>query len=112
MMASFRLAGQDFMGLNGGPMYAFTPAISLFVSCEGQDEVDYYWDRLVEGGSPSRCGWLVDRFGLSWQIIPTALGRLMGDPDPERAGRVMQAMLAMTKIEVAGLQAAYDGAQA
>ena len=111
-MASFRLAGQDFMGLNGGPMYAFTPAISLFVSCEGQDEVDYYWDRLVEGGSPSRCGWLVDRFGLSWQIIPTALGRLMGDPDPERAGRVMQAMLAMTKIEVAGLQAAYDGPSA
>jgi len=112
MMASFRLAGQDFMGLNGGPMYAFTPAISLFVSCEGQDEVDYYWDRLGEGGSPSRCGWLVDRFGLSWQIIPTALGRLMGDPDPERAARVMQAMLTMTKIEVAGLQAAYDGAQA
>jgi len=111
-MASFRLAGQDFMGLNGGPMYAFTPAISLFVSCEGQEEVDYLWDRLCDGGSPSRCGWLVDRFGLSWQIIPTALGRLMGDPDAERAGRVMQAMLAMTKIEVAGLQAAYDGPSA
>jgi len=112
MMATFRLAGQDFMGLNGGPMYAFTPAISLFVSCEGQDEVDYFWDRLCEGGSPSQCGWLVDRFGLSWQIIPTALGRLLGDPDRERAGRVMQAMLGMVKLDIAGLQAAYDGPKA
>jgi predicted 3-demethylubiquinone-9 3-methyltransferase (glyoxalase superfamily) len=109
MMATFRLAGQEFMALNGGPQYVFTPAVSFFVSVETQDEVDYFWDRLCEGGSPSQCGWLVDRFGLSWQIVPTALGRLMGDPDPERAGRVTQAMLGMTKIEIAGLVAAHEG---
>ncbi len=109
MMAHFRLAGQELMVLNGGPHYSLTPAFSLFVSVDTQEEVDYYWDRLCDGGEPSRCGWLVDRFGLSWQIVPTALGRLMGDPDPERAARVTQAMLAMNKIEVAGLQAAYDG---
>ena len=111
MIATFRLGGQEFMALNGGPQFEFTPAISFFVSCEGQDEVDHLWDRLVEGGSPGQCGWLVDRFGLSWQIVPTALGQLMGDPDPERAGRVMHAMLAMTKIEIAGLRDAYEGTQ-
>jgi predicted 3-demethylubiquinone-9 3-methyltransferase (glyoxalase superfamily) len=109
MMASFSLNGQDVMALNGGPHYELSPAFSFFVSCEDQDEVDRYWDALVEGGEPSQCGWLVDRFGLSWQIVPTALGRLMSDPDPVRAGRVMQAMLAMVKLDVAGLQAAYDG---
>lgn len=109
MMATFRLAGQEFMALNGGPQYSFTPAISFFVSVDTQDEVDYFWDRLCDGGSPSQCGWLVDRFGLSWQIVPTALGRLMGDPDPERAARVTQAMLGMTKIEIAGLVAAHEG---
>jgi len=107
MTATFRLAGQEFMALNGGPHYAFTPAISFFLSVDTQDEVDHYWDRLTEGGEPGQCGWLVDRFGLSWQVVPTALGRLMGDPDPERSGRVMQAMLAMTKIEIAGLEEAY-----
>ncbi|MFZ0324519.1 MAG: VOC family protein [Actinomycetes bacterium] len=109
MMATFRLGEQEFMALNGGPEFTFTPAISFFVSCEGQDEVDYFWDRLCEGGAPSRCGWLVDRFGLSWQVVPKALGELMGDPDPERSARVMQAMLAMTKIDVAALRAAHAG---
>ncbi len=108
MMATFRLAGQQFMALNGGPRFSFTPAISFLVSVEGQDEVDRLWDALCEGGAPGQCGWLVDRFGLSWQIVPTALGQLMGDPDPQRAGRVMQAMLGMTKIEIAGLQAAAE----
>lgn len=109
MMARFRLAGVELMALDGGPAHALTPAFSLFVSVEGQAEVDHYWDALVEGGEAGQCGWLVDRFGLSWQVIPTALGELMGAPDRERAGRVMQAMLTMSKLDVAGLQAAYDG---
>jgi len=110
MMASFSLNGQEVMALNGGPTYQLTPAFSFFVLCEDQTEVDRFWDALIEGGEPSQCGWLVDRFGLSWQIVPTALGRLLGDADQERAGRVMQAMLGMVKLDVAGLQAAYDGA--
>jgi predicted 3-demethylubiquinone-9 3-methyltransferase (glyoxalase superfamily) len=112
MMARFRLAGQELMALNGGPHYSLTPAFSLFVSCADQEEVDYYWDRLCDGGEPSRCGWLVDRFGLSWQVVPEALGRLMGDPDPERSSQVVQAMLEMSRIDVAALQAAYDGTSA
>ena len=96
------------MALDGGPSHALTPAFSLFVSVEGQDEVDRYWDALVVGGEPGRCGWLVDRFGLSWQVVPTILGQLMGAQDRERADRVVQAMLAMSKLDVAGLQAAYD----
>ena len=108
MMASFSLDGQEVMALNGGPAHELSPAFSFFVSCEDQDEVDHYWDALIEGGEPSQCGWLVDRFGLSWQIVPTALGRLMSDPDRVRAGRVMQAMFGMVKLDVAGLQAAYD----
>jgi len=107
MMANFSLNGQDFMALNGGPVFKFTEAISLFVNCEDQAEVDYYWDRLSEGGETQQCGWLKDKFGLSWQIVPTALGRLMGDSDPEKAGRVMQAMLKMVKIDIAALQKAY-----
>ena len=110
MVATFRIGGQEVMGLNGGPAHRLTPAFSFFVSCEDQAEVDRLWDALcADGGEPGNCGWLVDRFGLSWQVIPTALGRLMGDPDPERSGRVLQAMLAMSKIDVAGLEAAYDG---
>jgi predicted 3-demethylubiquinone-9 3-methyltransferase (glyoxalase superfamily) len=108
--ANFELAGQEFMALNGGPQYRFTEATSLFVNCDDQAEVDRLWDRLTaDGGEPSQCGWLKDRFGLSWQIIPTRLGELLGDPDPERAGRVMQAMLGMQKIEFAGLEAAHAG---
>jgi len=106
---TFVLNGQEFMMLNGGPMYTFTPAISLFVSCDTQDEVDYYWEKLTEGGSEEPCGWLKDQFGLSWQIVPTALGNLLGDADREKAGRALQAMLQMKKIDIATLQAAFDG---
>lgn len=109
MTATFELMGREFMVLNGGPHYSFTPAISLFVSCESQEEVDTLWDALLEGGRADQCGWLQDRYGLSWQIIPTALMELMGDPDPEKSQRVMEAMLKMQKIEVTLLQAAYDG---
>ena len=96
-----RLEGQQFMALNGGPLFSFTPAISLYVSCETQEEVDELWEKLSAGGSKDRCGWLTDRFGLSWQIIPTALGRLLTDRDAGKSQRVMQAMLKMDKIEIA-----------
>jgi len=110
MVVVFELEGQQFMALNGGPHFAFTPAISLLVNCETQGEVDELWDKLLAGGGQkSRCGWLQDKFGLSWQIIPTALGKLMSDPDPEKSKRVMQAMLTMDKIDIAKLQQAYDG---
>jgi predicted 3-demethylubiquinone-9 3-methyltransferase (glyoxalase superfamily) len=110
MMGSFELDGQTFFALNGGPLFKFTEAISLFVHCVDQDEVDYYWGKLTaEGGEPSQCGWLKDKFGLSWQIVPTKLGELLGDPDQEKAGRVMQAMLKMSKINIEELQAAYKG---
>ncbi|OCT11878.1 hypothetical protein A8709_28860 [Paenibacillus pectinilyticus] len=108
---TFVLNGQRFMVLNGGPMFKFTPAISLFVNCETQEEVDYLWAKLSEGGQPQRCGWVQDKFGLSWQIIPTALGQLLGDTDPAKAARVMNAMLGMGKIEIAGLKRAYDGSE-
>jgi predicted 3-demethylubiquinone-9 3-methyltransferase (glyoxalase superfamily) len=110
MSATFQLEGQEFHALNGGPQYPFTPAISLFVSCETQDEVDALWDKLSAGGAPQQCGWLQDRFGLSWQIIPTVLGQLLGDPDPGRARRAMQAMLQMKKIDIAALKRAADEA--
>jgi predicted 3-demethylubiquinone-9 3-methyltransferase (glyoxalase superfamily) len=110
MSGTFQLEGQDFYALNGGPQYKFTPAISLFVSCETQQEVDELWRKLSTGGPEERCGWLKDKFGLSWQIIPTTLGKLLHDKDPAKAHRVMQAMLQMTKIDIAGLQRAYDGA--
>ena len=106
---SFELDGQEFMGLNAGPMYKFTEAVSFYVNCETQAEVDYYWDRLTSnGGEESMCGWLKDKFGLSWQIIPKQLGELMGDPDPAKSKRVMEAMLQMKKIDIAGLQRAYN----
>ena len=111
MTVSFELDGQRFHGLNGGPQYRFTEAVSFFVDCETQDEVDTYWNKLTAGGGqPGQCGWLKDRFGLSWQIIPKALGRLLGDTDRARAGRVLQAMLAMGKIDIAGLERAYHQA--
>jgi predicted 3-demethylubiquinone-9 3-methyltransferase (glyoxalase superfamily) len=109
MLINFELDGRPFMALNGGPMYIFTPAISLVVSCETQDEVDHYWDGLLDGGEPSQCGWLTDRFGVSWQIVPNRLGELMSDPDPERAGRVAQAMMQMIKLDIAQLEAAAAG---
>ena len=107
MSATFTLEGQEFMALNGGPMYTFTPAISLFVNCETQAEVDELWEKLTaDGGKPGRCGWLQDKFGLSWQIIPAVLGKLLGGADRARAERVMQAMLKMDKIDIAELQSA------
>jgi predicted 3-demethylubiquinone-9 3-methyltransferase (glyoxalase superfamily) len=110
MVATFQLEGQDFYALNGGPHFKFTEAISLFVSCESQAEVDELWAKLLAGGGKeSQCGWLKDKFGLSWQIIPTALMRMQSDPDPEKAKRVMQAMMQMVKIDIAKLQQAYDG---
>lgn len=105
----FQLDGQQFMALNGGPHYTFTPAISLLVNCETQEEVDRLWDKLLEGGKPSHCGWLQDRYGLSWQIVPTILGKLMSDPDRKKADRVMQAMLKMDKLDIKGLEEAYKG---
>lgn len=108
LTANFELDGQKFVALNGGPMYQFSPAISFVVNCETQAEVDYYWDKLGAGGKPKRCAWLDDKFGVSWQIVPGQLGRLLGDPDPLKAGRVMQAMMQMTKIDIADLQRAYD----
>ncbi len=109
MVVSFLLDGQAFMALNGGPHFALTPAVSIYVDCEGQAEVDDLWAKLLQGGSESQCGWLVDKFGLSWQIIPKQLGELMGDDDDEKSARVLQAMLKMVKIDVAELQRAYDG---
>src|SRR5258708_2666747 len=108
MTGSFQLDGQTFMALNGGPMFTFTPAISLFVNCTTQEEVDDLWEKLSAGGEKSRCGWLKDKFGVSWQIIPTALGELMGGPDAARSQRVMNAMLQMDKIDIKTLKQAYD----
>lgn len=108
MTVAFQIEGQEFVALNGGPQFNFTPAISLFVNCETQEEVDKLWDNLVDGGKPMQCGWLTDKYGISWQIIPAALGKLMNDPDPKKANRVMQAMLQMVKIDVRGLQEAYQ----
>jgi predicted 3-demethylubiquinone-9 3-methyltransferase (glyoxalase superfamily) len=108
MVIEFELDGQVFNALNGGPHFKFSEAISLLVNCPTQAEIDRLWERLGEGGSPGRCGWLKDKFGLSWQIVPERLGQWMSDPDPARAGRVMQAMLPMGKIDIARLQQAGD----
>jgi predicted 3-demethylubiquinone-9 3-methyltransferase (glyoxalase superfamily) len=108
-MVDFVLDGQEFKALNGGPVFKFTEAISLFVTCETQEEVDKYWEKLSDGGEKGQCGWLKDRFGLSWQIVPIALGVLMGDSDPEKSKRVMEAMLKMSKIDIDLLKQAYDG---
>ena len=110
MTAEFQLAGQTFTALNGGPSFSFSQGISLFVDCETQEEVDELWEKLSEGGEKGPCGWLTDKFGVSWQIIPRKLGELLGDPDPEKVNRVMEAMLKMGKIETAELQRAYDAA--
>jgi predicted 3-demethylubiquinone-9 3-methyltransferase (glyoxalase superfamily) len=109
MTVEFELEGQRFVALNGGPQYKFTEAVSFVVNCETQDEVDEYWDKLSEGGEQGPCGWLKDRYGLSWQIVPTVLPELLTDPDPEKAQRVMSAMLQMRKIEIEPLRRAYEG---
>ncbi len=108
MGVTFQLEGQDFIALNGGPQYSFTPAISLFVDCETQQEVDELWDKLCAGGHQDRCGWLRDKYGLSWQIVPSVLGKLMQDKNREKAGRVLQAMLQMNKLDIQKLKQAYD----
>jgi predicted 3-demethylubiquinone-9 3-methyltransferase (glyoxalase superfamily) len=108
MTSTFQLEGQGFMALDGGPQFKFTPAISFFVDCKTQEEVDELWEKLSEGGRKDRCGWLQDKFGLSWQIIPSALGQLMYDKDPAKSKRVMDAMLKMTKIEIKKLEEAYN----
>ncbi len=109
MTVEFELDGQPFIALNGGPYFKFTEAISFSVDCHTQDEVDHYWDNLSAGGEQVQCGWLKDKFGLSWQVNPSILGKLLGDPDPEKSKRVMAAMLKMKKIDIAALHAAYAG---
>jgi len=112
MSVTFELDGQPFMAMNGGPHFTFSPAISMFVNCETQSEVDELWEKLSAGGEKSRCGWLKDKYGLSWQIIPSALGTLLHDKDPAKAKRVMQAMMQMTKIDIKALQLAHEGVAA
>jgi predicted 3-demethylubiquinone-9 3-methyltransferase (glyoxalase superfamily) len=110
MVASFELEGQQFDAINGGPMFQFSGAISFVVNCETQEEVDYYWEKLsADGGEAGQCGWINhDKFGVTWQIVPTALGKLLSDPDPKKSGRVMEAMIKMNKIIIEDLQKAYD----
>lgn len=112
MMVSFELDGQEFVGLNGGPEFKFDEAVSFQVGCADQAEVDYFWDRLSEGGEESQCGWLKDRFGFSWQIVPTRLIELVTDPEPARSQAAMQAMLGMKKIDIAAIEQAADAASA
>jgi len=108
MSATFELEGQEFMALNGGPMFTFSPAISFFVKCETQEEVDDLWAKFLEGGEPQQCGWLTDKFGVSWQIVPTILGEMLQDKDAEKATRIMQAMLKMVKLDIKLLKQAYE----
>jgi predicted 3-demethylubiquinone-9 3-methyltransferase (glyoxalase superfamily) len=109
MIATFQVDGQDFIALNGGPQFKFSPAISFVVNCENQQEVDELWEKLSEGGEKRQCGWLQDKFGISWQIVPTALPKLMSYPDREKTGRVMQALMQMTKIDIGKLEDAFQG---
>lgn len=108
MVATFQLDGQEFIALNGGPQFTFSPAISFVVNCETQEEVDAFWEKLSEGGEKLQCGWLRDKYGLSWQIVPTVLGEMMQDKDAERSQRVMKAMLQMNKIDIGRLKQAYE----
>ncbi len=112
MTVEWELNGQRFVGINGGPQFTFDEAVSFQIDCEDQDEVDYYWEKLSEGGSEGQCGWLKDKFGLSWQVVPTGMDEVFADPDPERAERAMTAMLGMGKIDVAALRSAADGVPA
>jgi predicted 3-demethylubiquinone-9 3-methyltransferase (glyoxalase superfamily) len=109
LTVAFQLEGQDFLALNGGPVFQFSEAISFVIDCRSQEEVDYFWEKLSEGGETGQCGWLKDRFGVSWQVVPAALGEMMSDPDPEKARRVTEAMLQMTKLDVPTLKLAYEG---
>ena len=108
MTANFQLEGQEFTALNGGPQFPFTEAVSFVVHCETQQEIDHYWDKLTTGGRPSQCGWLKDKFGLSWQVVPAVLPRLLKDADPKKSQRVMKALMQMTKLDIARLQEAAD----
>lgn len=108
MIVAFELDGQPFTALNGGPMFKFNEAISFQVVCETQEEVDYYWEKLSEGGEKGQCGWLKDQYGVSWQVFPTVLNEMIDDPDPEKSGRVMEAMLQMKRIEIEPLKQAYE----
>jgi predicted 3-demethylubiquinone-9 3-methyltransferase (glyoxalase superfamily) len=110
LLVEFQLEGRPFIALNGGPAFTFNESISFYTDCDGQEEVDRLWSALTDGGEESQCGWLKDRFGVSWQIVPGRLVELMADPDPEKAGRVVQAMLAMKKIDIKELEDAYAGA--
>jgi len=112
MTVDFELDGQRFTAINGGPDFKFDEAVSLLINCETQDEIDYYWEQLSEGGQEGPCGWLKDRYGLSWQVVPTGMEELFADPDPTRAERAMQAMLAMGKLDIAALRSAADGVAA
>ena len=109
LAVEFALDGQEFTAINGGPQFPFTEAISLMINCADQDEGDHYWSKLAEGGEEGQCGWLKDRYGVSWQVVPGGMAEVMSDPDPERAQRAMRAMLGMKKIDVAALRAAADG---
>ena len=108
LTVTFELDGQEFIGLNGGPMFQFSPAVSFFVRCENQEEVDYYWDRLLEGGTPGQCGWLTDKFGVSWQVVPTILGDMLKDANAEKANRVMAAMMKQIKLDIGLLKEAHE----
>jgi predicted 3-demethylubiquinone-9 3-methyltransferase (glyoxalase superfamily) len=110
LTVTFEVFGQEFVALNGGPHYQFTPAVSFFVSCDTQEEIDGYWDRLLEGGTPMQCGWIADKFGVTWQIVPKFLGEVLKDSDGERVARVMRAMFQMVKLDIAGLKRAYEAA--
>jgi predicted 3-demethylubiquinone-9 3-methyltransferase (glyoxalase superfamily) len=112
MTVEFELDGQRFVAINGGPQFTFTEAVSFQINCADQDEVDYYWERLTDGGEEGPCGWLKDRYGLSWQVVPAGMDELFTDPDPARAQRAMQAMLKMSKLDVAALREAADGVAA
>ena len=112
MTVEFELNGQQFVGINGGPQFKFDEAVSFQITCETQEEVDYYWERLSEGGEEGPCGWLKDRYGLSWQVVPTGMEELFADPDPERAKRAIEAMLQMRKLDIDALRRAADGVPA
>ncbi len=111
MVVEFTLEGQQFVGLNGGPHFKFNEAVSFIINCNDQEEVDYYWEKLTEGGDPKAqmCGWLKDKFGLSWQVVPTVLSKMMSDKDPKKSGRVMKAMLQMKKLDIPAFEKAYNG---